>query len=235
MLQARAVNSDTRRLGWVDALRASAILLMVAFHFCYDLRYFGYVDWDVPNGPGWWQLRYLILTLFLGTVGISLSLAHGDGVHWRRFAWRWGQIALSALAITLMSLVIFPDAWIYFGILHFIALASLLCLPLIGRPRTALALGLVLLLAHNAGWVDSRWPFHWLEPWLSPHTEDFVPLLPWLGLTWLGLWLGDVWRRRNWPDPLPVPPGWVAWPARHSLLIYLVHQPLLFALFFIAK
>ena len=208
---------------------------MVVFHFCYDLRYFGYVDWGVPNGSGWWQFRYLILTLFLGTVGISLSLAHAEGLNWSSFGRRWAQIALAALAITLMSLVVFPQSWIYFGILHFIALASLLSLPLIGRPWLALGLGAGLLLLHALGVSDPRWPFHWLEPWLSPQTEDFVPLLPWLGVVWVGLWLGWYWHSSGRADPLPVLPPPVRWMARHALLLYLVHQPLLFGLFFAVK
>ena len=69
--------SVNKRLLWVDAVRGLAIVLMVIFHFCYDLRYFGYVDWNNPNGPNWRPFRYVILTLFISTVGVSLVLAHG--------------------------------------------------------------------------------------------------------------------------------------------------------------
>lgn len=112
------------RIQWIDALRGIAIILMVIFHFCYDLRYFGYVDWNVPNGPNWWPFRYVILTLFIFTLGMSLSLAHSTRVHWKKFSIRLGQLALASGAITAMSIFMFPNTWIYFGILHFLCVAS---------------------------------------------------------------------------------------------------------------
>ena len=108
-----------QRIHWVDSVRGLAIVLMVIFHFCYDLRYFGYVDWNVPNGASWWPFRYVILTLFIFTLGVSLSLAHSSVIRWRKYAVRLGQIVLAATGITLMSLLMFPNGWIYFGILHF--------------------------------------------------------------------------------------------------------------------
>lgn len=233
-LQKGANSSQPGRVGWVDALRALAILLMVVFHFCYDLRYFGYVDWSVPNGPGWWQFRYLILTLFLGTVGISLSLSHGAGIRWSKFWWRALQIGVAALAITLMSLVVFPQGWIYFGILHFILFASLICIWLVGYPLFALLVGVLVLLIHWSDLLPPAWPFHLFSEYLPDYTEDLVTPLPWLGVVLIGSWIGAQVRNTNISYLGPRLPSWLSFAARHSLVIYLLHQPILFGLFLTA-
>lgn len=222
------------RVGWVDALRASAILLMVIFHFCYDLRYFGYVDWSVPNGPGWWQFRYLILTLFLGAAGVSLSLSHGRIIRWRSFWVRALQIGLAALAITLISMVMFPEGWIYFGILHFILFASLVGVALVRFPTVALGFGVVIVAIHWLDLLPSAWPFNLIDQYLPDYTEDLVAPFPWLGVVLIGVWLGSLVRSGKISYLGPRLPIWVSFSARHSLAIYLLHQPLLFVLFLTA-
>lgn len=232
MPRQKAESYKTPRVGWVDALRALAILLMVIFHFCYDLRYFGYVDWGVPNGPGWWQFRYLILTLFLSAVGISLSLSHGAGIQWSKFWRRALYIGLAALVITLMSLQMFPQGWIYFGILHFILFASLVGVALVQYPRSALLLGMAALLIHWLDWLPFAWPFNLIGQYLPDYTEDLVTPFPWLGVVLVGVWIGSLIRNGKISYRGPALPLWLGFAARHSLVIYLLHQPLLFGVFY---
>ena len=187
----------------------------------------------MPNGPGWWQFRYLILTLFLGTVGISLSLAHGVGIRWRAFWRRFLVIGLAALAVSLASLLVFRQSWIYFGILHFIWIASLIGLGLVRYPGFALGLGLTVLLVHWTGLLPPRWPFDFIDSRLPAYTEDFVSPLPWLGVVFIGVWIGSLIGHKKLPSGPQNLPLWMAFPARHSLPIYLLHQPLLFGLFFL--
>ena len=223
--------SQARYALW-DSIRGIALALMIAFHFCYDLRCFGYVDWDVPNGPGWWQVRYLILTLFLGTVGVSFALAHGVAINWHLFWRRQIKLAIAAVAISLVSVFLFPQSWIYFGILHFIWLAGICCLPLRGRPLLALFAGLVLIVGYAAKGLNAWWPFVYFASVLPAYTEDFVPLFPWLGVVYLGMAAGhyaDFIRQKFGDFASP----WLIWAGRRSLLIYLVHQPLLFAGFYL--
>ncbi|MBC6427736.1 MAG: DUF1624 domain-containing protein [Cellvibrionales bacterium] len=224
----------TARIQWVDSLRGTAIVLMVIFHFCYDLRHFGWVDWDVPNGPNWWPFRYLILTLFIFTMGLSLSLAHGNGFRPRQYATRLLHLALAAAAVTAMSLILFPNSWIYFGILHFLLAASLLTLPLVAAPRTALALAALVLILYGSGTLSSTWPFAALNG-LPAHTEDYVPLVPWTAIALLGIAAGRLLPLPRYQTHLNWLPTPLAPLGRHSLLIYLTHQPILFAAFYLVE
>ncbi|BFM10564.1 hypothetical protein R50072_07170 [Simiduia litorea] len=211
----------------VDLIRTLAIVLMVIFHFIYDLRSFGYVAWDIPDGPGWKQFRYVILTLFFICVGVGLAYVHGKKTQWRGFFRRFVQVLLGAALVTAMSLVMFPDNWIYFGVLHFIALASVLALPFARRPMLALGFGLLFLIAYNLGVIHSSWPFIYIGQWLPSYANDFVPIIPWFGIVCLGVFLGHSnWLARDPLKYIALKP-WQAWPGRHSLLIYLVHQPVL--------
>lgn len=215
----------------VDLMRTLAIVLMVVFHFIYDLRTFGYHQWDIPDGPGWKHFRYVILTLFFLCVGIGLVYAHSKIIHWQKFWKREFQVLVGALLVTAMSLVMFPANWIYFGVLHFIVLASVLALPFLRYPKLALVAAIVLIAGYNLGLLKSFWPFHWVaQTWpgfLPAYANDWVPLIPWLAVVWLGIWLAH----QHWftQDPLKAIqlPAWAQWPGRHSLLVYLMHQPLL--------
>lgn len=223
-------NKNNIRVHWVDGIRGIAILLMIIFHFCYDLRYFGWVDWDVPNGPNWWPFRYLILSLFIFTIGISLTLAHHPQVQWKKFNKRLGQLAISALAVTIMSFFLFPTAWIYFGILHFIATSSLIAACFIKTPKISLLLGLGILLFYNIGILSNEFPFSWFDSFLPAHTEDYVPLFPWLGLALLGVAFGRLVNLQSLAPYFQFLPKWLIWMGKHGLIIYLLHQPLFFAL-----
>lgn len=223
----------------VDCLRTLAILLMVIFHFIYDLKSFGYVAWDIPDGTGWREFRYLILTLFFVCVGIGLVYAHGRGVRWRNFWRREAQVLGGAGLVTAMSLVMFPENWIYFGVLHFIFVASVLALPLVWTPRLALLGALILMVGYKLQWWHSHWPFHYAYaawPEVMPgYANDWVPLIPWLALVWAGIFLAHSrWLKR---DPLGfiAMPAWLAWPGKHSLLIYLLHQPVMVAGFYLLQ
>lgn len=205
---------------------------MVIFHFIYDLKYFGFVDWDTPDGSGWREFRYVILTLFFTCMGIGLAIAHRTDVQWRKFALRLAQIAAGALAVTVMSLFTVPNNWIYFGVLHFIFVATLLALPLLRKPNLALVISGVILVAYNMDWIQGRWPFNYIREYLPYYTNDYVPLFPWLALVYFGVWLS--YQSYLLSDPLKKchsQPGLIL-PGRHSLIIYLLHQPLMFAGFY---
>lgn len=221
-----------RRLAGIDVLRGGAIVAMIAYHFCFDLTVFRLAHWDFYRDTFWLVARGGIVTSFLLLVGISLVLARRDGVPAARFWRRTATIAAAALAVSIGSYLMYPTSFIYFGILHFIAVASILARPLAPWPYVALALGIGAIVVGNT--VTS--PF-FDAPLASivglttrkPPTEDYVPLLPWLGVVLVGIAAGHVLARTGFRvlAPLEAAPRWLAWLGRHSLGVYLAHQPFL--------
>jgi hypothetical protein len=92
------------------------------------------VETDVVASPGWSLFARAIAASFLTLAGVGLALAHGDGVRWRAFLRPLGIVAGAALGVTLATWVVFPDTFVFFGILHCIAASSLLALLFSARP-----------------------------------------------------------------------------------------------------
>lgn len=218
-----------------DFLRGMAIVLMVCFHFCFDLNHFQLITIDIYHGLFWHYFRYLIVTLFLLCVGISLHLAHSEGINWRKGLKRLMILAAASLVVSVASYIIFPKTWIYFGILHFIAVASLAGLLFIRLPHIALTVGIVMIVLWNMGYADMHWLYQQTAPLLHlpKHTEDLVPFIPWFGVVLIGIYLGNSgFYRFRLPEYRSVVS--IAFLGRHALLIYLVHQPILFSLTYLA-
>jgi uncharacterized membrane protein len=209
---------------------------MVVYHFCYDLDYFRLARFDFYHSPFWRGSRILILSLFLGVVGVSLSLASSPVLRWRSFLARLARIAGCAALVSAGSYLLFPQRWIYFGVLHFIAIASFLALPFLRLGPANLAVGATLLIVGHA--VRLAWFDHPALRWIGmmtykPPTEDYVPVIPWLGVVLLGIFVGQHVYGKS------APPAWatarysrpaasvLAATGRHSLMIYMLHQPVL--------
>jgi uncharacterized membrane protein len=248
--------SAVHRIHWIDTLRGLAMVWMTAFHFCFDLNHFGYIRQDFYENPVWTWQRTGILSLFLFTAGVSQAVALHQGQDWPRFWRRWAQVAACALLVTLGSYLMYPKSFIYFGTLHGIAvmlvLTRLMALALARVPtglRVAILVVLALLLialkfiaAHGLSAPSSAElalkmnspSWNWLG-WVNvkPITEDYVPLIPWLGVMCLGLAVGQAWMaRRTQANPVAHAPAQaplrgLAWLGRWSLSYYMVHQPVL--------
>ncbi|MBI3562101.1 MAG: DUF1624 domain-containing protein [Gammaproteobacteria bacterium] len=230
------------RYPMVDALRGLAIVMMLSFHFSYDLSYFRFVQWNFYSDPFWLHYRSVILSTFLVVVGISLWLAHHHAIQWRSARQRLLLLLANAALVSLGSYLLFKQRFIAFGILHFIAVASVCALPWIRRPWLALCAGLGLIVVGNTVQLplfDHPW-LHWIGLMThKPASEDYVPLLPWLGVVYLGIFLGHAGIGWEFFPPLArwrVGSGFsrsLGWMGRHSLLIYMVHQPLLMGVLYL--
>jgi len=220
------------RVEGLDALRGIAILAMVVYHLCFDLRYFGVARWDFEHDIRWLAARTLILSSFLLIAGISAALARRDPAADARWPRHVAVIGGAALLVTAASAMMFPRSFIWFGVLHAIALSLLLARPLIDRPRAAVAAGVIVIAAGvmlSSQHFDNR-----MLGWLGfmtgkPMTEDYVPLFPWSGVLFLGIAAGHALVASNFAmlAPLARMPRALRFLGRHSLAVYLVHQPLL--------
>ncbi len=230
-----ATASRPGRIPAVDALRGLALCLMFVYHFAFDLRYYGVLRADFENDPFWLGFRGLIVSSFMGIAGVSLVLAANQGVPGVRFLRRVGLIAAGALAATAASWIVFPQTFIYFGILHCIAVASLLAWPLRRFAILAGVIGIVVVVAGmtlSSPYFDAR-TWSWIGFMThKPATEDYVPLAPWAGVMFLGVAAGHGLMRSGFRAlaPLANAPRWLQWLGQHSLIVYLVHQPLLLGL-----
>lgn len=237
------MENKTTRIGWIDELRGLAIWAMIAHHMAFNLIYF--LELPIP----WLKmamesrtlevLHTLFVAVFLGLSGICSHLTRRP---WRRV----GRVLLGAAAVTAVTYVLFPEETIWFGVLHCLgvcmALHALLVRPAKKIPPVwGAAVSVLLFLA------TYRLPDGYIFSCALPKTLytggvltavgfpdaffnslDYVPLLPHIFLFSAGVCLGN----------LRLPQGRVhcralAFSGRHSLAVYLLHQPVVFGLFFL--
>jgi len=226
----------------IDQARGFAIVLMFIYHFFFDLNEFRFIDTNFYDSPFWNNFRLIIVSLFLTLVGISLILATRKGLNFKRFNQRLLFILIGAAIVSVSSYVTFPRSFIYFGILHFIAVASLLGILFVRFYTANLLLGILiivtaLLFSHplfNPGWLN------WIGlATVKPVTEDYVPLFPWFGVVLIGMFLGKAifihgHLSRVTTIQLGNMPGKIlSFLGKHSLIAYLLHQPVFFGLLWV--
>lgn len=229
------IASEKPARAWqLDVARGLAVLAMVAYHFAWDLSHFGFVELDVAFNSGWKLFAQTIAASFLVIAGASLALASRNGLNRRAFWVRIGKLAGAAGLITIATWFAFPDRFIFFGILHCIAVSSILALPFLRLNwLTIAAFAVAIILAPTVIALPAFnhpalvWIGLGTEP---PMTNDFEPVFPWFGWLLAGLAAGKLWMAFS-AAPTVTTPGLLSRIGRWSLLVYLLHQPLLFALF----
>lgn len=224
------------RLAALDLARTLAIVGMVIFHFTFDLALFGHIPVETLYQPFWYYFARMVAGSFLFLSGVSLWLAHGQGIRWGAFWWRFAKLAAAAALVSVASFWLVPGGPILFGILHALAVSSLIALAFLRLPwAVTLAVAAVVF---ALGWVDRSPAFDslWLV-WLGlaenrPLMGDYVPLIPWAAPCLAGLALAKALGVQHWRGQTPTAAmRWLAFPGRHSLIIYLIHQPILIGLF----
>jgi uncharacterized membrane protein len=213
----------------IDVARGVALVAMIAYHACWFADDAGLVVLDL-GALAWHVFQRSIAGSFFLLVGVSLALAEPGAA---KAVARFLRIAACALVVTAVSFLLDPRRVVTFGILHNIALSSLLALPAIrlgvwsAVPGTALvALGLAVSI-----------PGHPLLDWTglgapSGHPFDFQPLLPWLGVVLWGVAIGTVLVGPHgeailaWHSDSPLART-LAFLGRHTLLLYMAHVPIL--------
>lgn len=232
----------------IDLLRGVAIIMMIVYHIIYDLNYFNIVKIEMKS-PLVLLFLYPIGTLFLLLVGISLTLSYSR-VKERftkrelriKFLLRGLKIFGLGLVITLVSWLVVPEAFIVFGILHCIGICIILAFPFLHLQSKNLPIGVVLI-GIGVYLKTLTFNFYWLV-WLGfiPvgfFSIDYFPLLPWFGVVLIGIFVGSMlypnhersFKLKDLSNYLPV--RFLGFLGRHSLVIYLIHQPIILGLIFL--
>jgi uncharacterized membrane protein len=227
--------SPVGRFDRLDALRGLAIVWMALFHFAFDLNHYGLIEprQNFYRDPLWTVQRTFILSGFLLCAGAGLAVALDAGQAWSRFWRRWAQVAGCAVIVSVGSAAMFPRSWIAFGVLHGIAVMLVLA-RLLAPLRAGLWLLGAALVALPLWWRHPAFDAPWLQ-WIGlvtrkPVTEDWVPVLPWLGVMLWGLAAGQwlLAHRRGWVSgSVPAALRPLAALGRWSLSFYMLHQPVL--------
>ncbi|WP_052003203.1 heparan-alpha-glucosaminide N-acetyltransferase [Microvirga sp. BSC39] len=226
----------------IDVARGLAILAMIVYHFSWDLSFLQLIETNILQVPAWRWFARGIAGCFLLLSGLGLVLAHAKGVDGRAFLKRLTKVGGAALAVTVGTYFAFPDTYIFFGILHCIAVSGVLALPFLRLHPIITLASAALCLAAPYVLTDSALDAPWLD-WLGlgsadPVTNDYVPIFPWFGLVLSGVAAGRIlltrretmslagWRSRDWFS------GLLIWAGRKSLPIYLTHQIILLGLLY---
>lgn len=242
-----------RRLWEVDVARGVALGLMLVFNWTFALHFLDV--WTIRPRDSWlywWLFPRFIGFMFVFIVGVSLTLSvnrlrrrRPEGwraIARRKYPERGLRILALGIAIIVAMYVLYPERFVYFGVLHLIGVSVALSVPFLRRERAALVTGLVVVGA--APWVgaipvESRL-LGVIGFGAQVPTLDHFPIVPWTGVVLLGIWTGHTAfpagrRRLALPDigeyRLLAPPlRGLQFVGRHTLAIYLAHQPALGAL-----
>jgi uncharacterized membrane protein len=226
----------------IDTVRGIAIAMMVTFHILFDLSYLGIPLVDVHSG--FWRLFALTTaSTFVFLVGLSLSISYARSSEkldrnalMMKYFRRGLGIFLLGMVITLATWLMIGEGMIIFGILHLIGISIMLA-PLflwLGSANLMIGIGVVLI---GIGLSAFEGPL-WLA-WMGLHPSwfyslDYEPLFPWFGLVLIGIAVGSTLypggnRLLDLPDIKVPPVSALAAMGRHSLVIYLLHQPVILA------
>ncbi len=231
----------------IDFLRGIAILMMISYHAIFNLYYFGDYGIDIDQ-LGWRIWGRSTAIIFISLVGISLTLSYSKAIKKKsgkelhsKYLLRGAKIFSWGAVISVMTYVFIEDSFIVFGILHFIGTAIIIAYPLVRYRYIPLILGILSMI--TGLYIYNMYvTFDWLL-WIglrsrSFTTVDYFPILPWIGVLLLGIFLGntlypDGKRKFDFPELS-------SWPiveklcflGRNSLIIYLLHQPILIILLY---
>lgn len=232
----------------IDLLRGIAIILMLIFHFIYDLNHLKIIYYKLWEGPFDYASKSIAAVFFI-LVGISLTISYNKTVGnlslsdiRRKFAIRGLKLLFLGFIITGVSWLIIPERFVIFGVLHCIGISIILTIPFISYCKLNVIIGGLLV---SFGFILDylTFGFSWLIPlgFVPPRyfSIDYFPLFPWFGVILIGLALGNYLypggqRRFQFSiDQVEGMPKRICFIGRHSLPIYFIHQPILFAIIFL--
>ncbi len=237
-----------KRFWELDFFRGIAVVMMIIFHFLWDLNFFGIIQ--QPLYIGFWGIFQKITAItFLLLVGICLTISYNNAVaektnYKTKFLKRGLWIFGLGMLITLMTFVFVPQGTIIFGVLHLIGISIILSILFVKLRYLSALLGIAFI-AIGIYLQSLIFNFPWLV-WLGFlfqgfYTFDYYPLLPWFGIVLLGIFIGNLLYKNAKRiasiqyKTKPLFTNKLEWLGRHSLVIYFIHQPVLIAFLLAAQ
>lgn len=242
------IKNINERFWEIDFLRGIAIIMMIIFHILFDLVFFKIVKFNLYSGPNLLFL-YSIGILFLLLVGISLCLSYSRVKNilskrqiWLKFIKRGTMIFCLGLIITIITWFYLGRGFIIFGVLHCIGLSIIFSIPFLKYKFRNLFLGVIFIFI-GIVLKTMVFNFYWFL-WLGfvPsrfYTVDYFPILPWFGVILIGIFIGNILYtdyKRNYYI-IDFSKNKIVkifcFLGRYSLVIYFIHQPLIFILIYL--
>ena len=245
---------DKKRIVLIDNFRGLAIVYMIYFHFVYDMAYLLETEWGRNAFAFHNRIVVFDTASFILLAGISSAFSRSN-------VRRGGRLLAIGIVFTAVTAFVFPGQAIYFGILQLLGSSMVLYGAFEDRLRQCppvlmlfLSAALFALTYHiQRGYVGIEGLFRFELPaqllrnnLLYPYgilsgsfaSVDYVPLLPWFFLYFGGTYIGGFLVKRRdrlpgWCYADPLPP--LSLMGRHSLLIYILHQPIILAVVYLIK
>lgn len=239
----------------IDCLRGFAVILMLIYHFLYDLDFFGLIDVQLGSGLFLFIGRGAA-SLFILVSGIALSISHSRGLiqdskhnskykkeSFSKYLKRGYKLFLMGFLLTIITWFFFPEQYIVFGILHFFGVAAVLVYPFLNYRKENLIFGLLFgliglyLKQKTFGFSGLLWLGFMPENF---RTLDYFPIFPWFGVLLIGVFLGNTiyeGGKRQFKIPYTGQNSFfraLSWTGKYSLPIYFIHQPIFLSLLFLA-
>ena len=234
------MSAPTRRFNGLDTIRGITLVSMIAYHACWDMVYIFGADWDWYRSDGAYLWQQSICWTFILLSGYCWHLGRHHGK--RGLLVFGGGVLVSAVTFVAM-----PENLVFCGVLTLLGTAALLTIPLdplLRRIPAQVGLAgsfLLFLLARdvNSGYLGFEGvkvlvlPQSWYRNYFAPllgfpqpgfYSTDYFSLLPWIFLFWTGYYLYRL--RRQEPPRLSL--SVVTALGQNSLLVYLLHQPVVY-------
>ena len=240
--------SSFNRSQLIDGLRAIAVLAMIVYHFAWDLGFFNIVDPFIVNS-GWWKIFAVSIgSSFLFLSGISFWLSAYGGINFRKFTKRFLILISAALLVSLGTYQADSNTFVFFGILHLLSACTLLGLLIYKMPSALIILiGLSIVILEPYLISDFYEPKYLAWTGLfsgSTGSVDFYGFIPWssayifgIGLSKIifkidgkGIWTNNFLFSNARKNSVLIKTFF--WLGRNSLLIYLIHQPILIGIIY---
>lgn len=246
---------SSNRLIEIDIIRGIAIILMIVFHFFFDMHYLNLYSLPLINTPIWEFIRDVVAGIFILLVGISLYLSFLRVTHknltyiTKKYINRGLKILSWGILLSIFSyLFISPIYYIRFGILHLIGASIIIMTPLLLLEKctipkyTYLLLGIIIILTGSILNL-MQCSSYFIPTGCTPTfftSLDYFPILPWFGYVLIGFWLGKILFKQEAISPNTIENTkplliQLVKIGQNSLIIYLLHQPIIFGLLYVLK